>query len=68
METQSFGGYAIFTDGGAVVAVTSHAGFYDRETQTAPTLAQILLDPFEDGKAAMCNVGILYVAQNGMPI
>jgi len=54
VETQPFGGYAIFTDGGAVVAVTSHAGFYDSETQTAPTVGQTNIQ--FGGPAAVCNV------------
>lgn len=37
----TFGGYAIFTDGGAVVAYTSHPGVYDSTSQTAPTSDQI---------------------------
>jgi len=55
VPTQPFGGYAIFTDGGAVIAVTSHAGFYDSTEQTAPSLAQIALD-VGPGPAAVCNV------------
>ena len=54
VETQPFGGYAIFTQDGSVVAVTSHAGFYDSETQTAPTAGQTALQ--FDGPAAVCNV------------
>jgi len=54
IEPSPFGGYAIFTDGGAVIAVTSHAGFYDSEVQTAPTMAQTA-QAF-NGPAALCNV------------
>lgn len=53
VETQPFGGYAIFTDEGAVVAVTSHAGFYDSETQGEPTIEAISFD----GPAAVCGEG-----------
>ena len=53
VETQPFGGYAIFTDGGAVVAVTSHAGFYDSEIQGEPTIEAISFD----GPAAVCGEG-----------
>lgn len=54
VEEQPFGGYAIFTQDGSVVAITSHAGFYDSETQTAPTVDQVALQ--FDGPAAVCNV------------
>jgi len=50
VETQPFGGYAIFTDGGAVVAVTSHAGFYDSETQGVPSSVALQFP----GPAAVC--------------
>lgn len=53
VETQPFGGYAIFTENGAVVAVTSHAGFYDSETQGEPTIEAISFD----GPAAVCGEG-----------
>lgn len=36
-----FGGYALFTNGGAVIAITSHAGFFDSTGQQAPTASQI---------------------------
>lgn len=40
----TFGGYAIFTEGGSVVAYTSHPGVYDSTSQTAPTSDQIDLE------------------------
>ena len=46
-----FGGYAVFTDG-HVIAVTSHAPFYDSEAQVAPTLPEVISFP---GPAALCN-------------
>jgi len=33
---EDFGGYAVFTTGGDVIAVTSHQGAYDSETQSFP--------------------------------
>ena len=36
-----FGGYAILTDHGAVVAITKHPGFYDSVAQEPPTDAQV---------------------------
>ena len=49
-----FGGYGIFTDGGAVVAITSHPGFYDSEAQKSPKASQVDLQISDF--AAVCNV------------
>lgn len=49
-----FGGYAIFTDGGAVIAYTSHAGFFDSVKQKGPTADQIA-NPIFGTIAAVCN-------------
>ena len=51
---QPFGGYAIFTDGGSVIAITSHAGFFDSERQTRPSESQVVLQV--GAHAAVCNV------------
>ena len=42
VEKPTFGGYAIFTTEGAVVAYTQHAGVYDSTSQTAPTSDEVL--------------------------
>jgi hypothetical protein len=49
-----FGGYALFTTGGSVVAITSHAGFFDSTEQQAPTASQIAQPVGAIG--AVCNV------------
>lgn len=50
-----FGGYAIFTSGdNAVVAITSHPGFYDSVAQEPPTDAQVAKQV--GVIAAVCNV------------
>jgi len=54
VEKPTFGGYAIFTTDGAVVAFTQHAGVYDSTSQTAPTSDQI--DIQVGAIAAVCNV------------
>ena len=54
VEDPTFGGYAIFTDGGAVVAYTSHGGVYDSVSQTAPTSDQVVIQV--GAIAAVCNV------------
>ena len=41
VPTTPFGGYALFTTGGDVIAITSHAGFFDSTGQQAPTASQI---------------------------
>lgn len=51
VETQPFGGYAILTDAGTAIAITSHAGFYDSEKQTEPTVTPIIQF---DGPGALC--------------
>lgn len=51
VEKQPFGGYAILTESGTAVAVTSHAGFYDSEKQTPPTTPVIDFP----GPAALCS-------------
>lgn len=54
IQTQPFGGYAIFTEEGSVIAVTSHAGFFDSYKQISPSDSQIAL---QVGKHAfVCNV------------
>lgn len=54
VDKPTFGGYAIFTDGGAVVAYTSHGGVYDSTSQTAPTSNQV--DIQVGAIAAVCGV------------
>ena len=49
-----FAGYAIFTENGDVVAITSHAQFFDSTGQQAPTASQIALQV--GGIAAVCTV------------
>jgi len=49
-----FGGYALFTDGGSVIAFTSHEGFFDSIEQQAPTTSQVALQV--GAIAAVCNV------------
>jgi len=51
VPTNAFGGYAILTDVGTAIAITSHAGFYDSEKQIAPTVDPIIQF---DGPAALC--------------
>ena len=43
VEEGTFGGYAIFTTEGAVVAYTSHPGVYDSTSQQAPTSDEIAI-------------------------
>jgi hypothetical protein len=50
-EIDVFGGYAIFTEG-HVVAVTSHAGFFDSTAQDPPALTPLIQFA---GPAAVCN-------------
>jgi len=54
VPTTPFGGYAVFTDGDSVIAITSHAGFYDSPGQQAPTESQIA--QHVGAIAAVCNV------------
>lgn len=61
VEETPFGGYAIVTDAApsetyvaTAVAITSHAGFYDSEKQSPPTLTPIIQFP---GPAALCAAG-----------
>jgi hypothetical protein len=49
-----FGGYALFTDDGSVIAITSHEGFFDSTGQQAPTTSQVALQV--GAIAAVCNV------------
>ena len=49
-----FGGYAIFTDAGDVIAITSHGSFFDSTGQQAPTADQVALQV--GGIAAICTV------------
>ena len=49
-----FGGYALFTEDGSVIAITSHEGFFDSTGQQAPTASQIA-QPV-GAIAAVCNV------------
>jgi len=49
-----FGGYALFTTGGSVIAITSHAGFFDSTEQQAPNASQIAQPVGAIG--AVCNV------------
>ncbi len=49
-----FGGYALFTDGGHVIAFTSHEGFFDSPAQQAPTSDQVANQV--GAIAAICNV------------
>ena len=49
-----FGGYALFTDAGHVIAITSHQGFFDSVGQQAPTTAQVANQV--GAIAAICNV------------
>ena len=53
VETQPFGGYAILTDAGTAIAITSHAGFYDSEIQGETTPASPVID--FPGPAALCS-------------
>lgn len=53
VEKPTFGGYAIFTTDGAVIAYTSHPGVYDSTAQKAPTSDEIAI---QVGKiAAVCD-------------
>ena len=54
VEKPTFGGYAIFTTDGAVVAFTQHAGVYDSTAQTAPTSDQVAIQV--GAIAAVCTV------------
>ena len=54
VPTTPFGGYALFTTGGDVIAITSHAGFFDSTGQQAPTSAQVANQV--GAIAAICNV------------
>lgn len=61
VPTGAFGGYAILTDAsptaeydGTAIAITSHAGFYDSERQSPPTLPPIIQF---GGPAALCAAG-----------
>jgi hypothetical protein len=54
IEKPTFDGYAIFTDEGAVVAFTQHAGVYDSTSQTAPTSDQVAIQV--GAIAAVCTV------------
>lgn len=54
VETPTFGGYAIFTTEGAVIAYTQHAGVYDSTSQTAPTSDQVAIQV--GAIAAVCTV------------
>ena len=49
-----FGGYALFTTDGSVIAITSHAGFFDSTGQQAPTAAQVANQV--GAIAAVCSV------------
>lgn len=49
-DGSDFGGYAVFTSGGDVLAVTSHKGAYDNETQSFPKKGTTF---------ALCNAGQL---------
>jgi len=53
VEKPTFGGYAIFTTGGEIVAYTSHATVYDSTSQTAPTSDEILIQV--GAIAAVCD-------------
>ncbi len=54
VPTAPFGGYALFTTGGDVIAITSHVGFFDSTGQQAPTASQVALQV--GAIAAVCNV------------
>jgi len=49
-----FGGYALFTTDGSVIAITSHAGFFDSIGQQAPTTSQVANQV--GAIAAVCSV------------
>lgn len=66
VPTTPFGGYAIFTSDGAVVAITSHAGFFDSTEQQAPTVTQVALQV--GTFAAVCNVTDVACGNEGMLI
>jgi hypothetical protein len=53
VETSPFGGYAILTDAGTAIAITSHAGFYDSEVQGATSPVAPIID--FPGPAALCG-------------
>lgn len=53
-EVAPFGGYAVLTDVGTAIAVTSHAGFYDSEVQGDGTNLDTPIIDFP-GPAALCS-------------